>query len=205
MAFSNREVRGFRQPGSLHQFWKPKYIIYLFTILFQLIMKLFISILFTVLTGFILNANVRPASTEETKQAIHSDFIKEKPCTLTVGVHIMGRLRRVDHTSDDGCGEKLGFKCLKVKLFHEISKLNPADVDSDSEQIIFSLISNNTIKLEFFHSDRRNNTIEVESNLELPKEISGKLGKSRIELLKGIYPVTFNSNGTATTIIRINS
>ena len=168
-------------------------------------MKLFISILFTALAGFILNANVNLNPNQEKSTLFNMSFVKERPCTLTVGVHIMGRLRKVDQNSEDGCSEKLGLRCLKLKLFHEISRLDLSSVNSDSEQIIFSLISNNLIKLDFFHSDKKNNTLEVESNIELPKEISGKLGKSRIEFLKGIYPVTFNSNGTASVIIKINS
>ncbi len=168
-------------------------------------MKLFISILFTALAGFILQAKVNLNHPQYTRTHLANSFVKERPCTLTVGVHIMGRLRKVDHNSEDGCSEKLGLKCLKLKLFHEISRLDLANVNSDSEQIIFSLISNNLIKLDFFHSDKRNNTLEVESNLELPKEISGKLGKPRIEFIRGVYPVTFNSNGTASVTIKINS
>jgi hypothetical protein len=92
-----------------------------------------------------------------------------------------------------------------AKEFVEVSKLNPLQLGDNDEQIIFTLLSNNTLQLDFIHSDRRNNVFEIEADYVIASEVSSKLGKRRIVLRKGNYSVSFNSDGTASVKITISS
>lgn len=133
-------------------------------------------------------------------------FSKLEPCTVTVGFHFWGRLKKkLDNPSDpkNPCSNKLGISCLGTKPFVDISKLNPSEAGSNDEQIMFSLISSNAIQLDFIYSDRSNNVFEVETSYELAPEVCIKLGKSKITLNKGSYPVSYKSDGTASTKISV--
>jgi hypothetical protein len=181
---------------------------YLFTNLFQLIMKLFISILFTALAGFIFQAKSLNNLSKENSPILEANYVKEKPCTISIGFHFWGKLRkRLENPSDpkNPCSDRLGISCLGTKPFVEVSKLNPLQLGDNDEQIIFTLLSNNTIQLDFIHSDRRNNVFEIEADYVIASEVSSKLGKRRIVLRKGNYSVSFNSDGTATVKITISS
>ncbi|MEX1188386.1 MAG: hypothetical protein WED33_03950 [Bacteroidia bacterium] len=161
-------------------------------------MKIIISILFSALLGAVVLGGPVEGTKNNSVEKLSANFEKAEPCTLSAGIHFIGKLGKKPECS------KLGLSCLKLKPFVEVNKFNPGSYVEGETTLYFEYISNTLIKVTF-NLNRDETVFEIEEPFLLPDLVSKKFKLSSIEILPGNYSIAKNRNGSFTVQFNISS
>lgn len=161
-------------------------------------MKTIISIL--LLTCISLSANAKtPLEKEEAPlNLLEGRFEKAKPCTVTVGIKIHGKLRKAPECT------KLGLSCLKFKPFIEVKRLEPGVYDENETVLLFEILSNKMMKVSF-NLKHQESLFDVNEAFDVPKLVAEKFGFASIQILPGNYSIIKNRDGSYSINVKIKT